>query len=110
MRLIGLVFIYLFAMVGSTQSCSCYRQKVYFKVQSCPAHYHHRHDPCRVHSRVVKEINGGSPRYVVDGTYKVCEEPKLPHSYRPAPDGRTTVWYPSQHEHDHGYYRRAFYY
>ena len=29
-------------------------------------------DKCRSHNNVVREINGGSPRYVVNGTYEVC--------------------------------------
>lgn len=31
---------------------------------------------CRTHNNIVKEINGGSARYVVNGTYKVCTDPQ----------------------------------
>lgn len=31
---------------------------------------------CRVVNNVVKEVNGGAPRYVVNGTVKVCDEPE----------------------------------
>lgn len=31
---------------------------------------------CRTYNNVVKEINGGTARYVVNGTYKVCTDPQ----------------------------------
>lgn len=31
---------------------------------------------CRTHNNIVKEINGGTVRYVVNGTYRVCTDPQ----------------------------------
>jgi|GEM_PF-1425379 len=31
---------------------------------------------CSTHNNVVKEINGGTPRYVTNGTYTVCNQPQ----------------------------------
>ncbi|MBW7875765.1 MAG: hypothetical protein H3C47_07245 [Candidatus Cloacimonetes bacterium] len=73
---------------------------------------------CRTVNNVVKEVNGGSPRYVVNGTIKICDEPQKgratvgnyhwhwnqadPH-YRKRPvyvdekHGRSTVYTPGHH-------------
>ncbi len=42
--------------------------------------YHRTRTPsfktCRTHNNIVKEINGGTARYVVNGTYRVCSDPQ----------------------------------
>lgn len=57
-------------------------------VQSCKCH-----NPCRTVNNVVKEVNGGTIRHVVNGTIKICDEPQ---------NGRATVgnfgWHWSQND------------
>jgi hypothetical protein len=73
-------------------------------------HYDDYHPQCRTHNKVVKQINGGAPRYVVNGTYTVCGEKLVHHVVREPVYVPSAHYYPVYHAPRHRHIPRGYYY
>ena len=68
------VKIILFALLNLAFLGYLNADSFYYRDLHLASHYHHYRPQCRTHNKVVKQINGGAPRYIVNGTYTVCGE------------------------------------
>ncbi len=78
--------------------------RIHRRIIYSPGSYAQFHDPvnlqpykvCRTHNNVVKEINGGAPRFVLNGTYSRCSRQQRGDMARNVTDNFGWSWHRNQ--------------